>query len=108
MPALTDEETTTGVLHVFGIRRNPERGDAIVRRMIGGNNTAVDADGSEVQVFENWDTVPDRSRSTTTAAAETESALTFEAQLAVSEGELVMVVQEGAEGVALVRVRERL
>lgn len=27
-----------------------------------GNNTAVDADGSVVQVFENWDTIPHRAR----------------------------------------------
>jgi hypothetical protein len=63
-------------------------------------NTAVDpADGTTVQVFQEWNSAADRSRSTT--AAEEETVSNFEAQLMLSEGRYFFVVREGSEGVSV-------
>jgi hypothetical protein len=74
------------------------------RSTSSSGTTAVDpADGSTVQEFQNWDSVADRSRSTTDDQGETVG--NFEAQLMLSEGVYFFVVREGSEGVSFARVQ---
>jgi hypothetical protein len=86
----------------------PEREHAARRNYL--RNTSLDdawsassstspADGTTVQVFQEWNSAADRSRSTTAAEGETVS--NFEAQLMLSEGRYFFVVREGSEGVSV-------
>jgi hypothetical protein len=86
-------------------RRNPLRNTSIDDAWSASSssapagNTAVDsADGSTVQVFQEWNGVAGRSRSTTAAAAEEETVGNFEAQLLLSEGGLRFCGARGIGG----------